>query len=132
MPRTRPASRPLRPAASTMRAYDGRGSAGTFDLLADQVAPADELPQGAVRRGRAGPVVVEAEAGLAAELAVLDHAAKEHRRLVALIAELAVEELGHREHDVEADEVAQGERAHRVAAAELHRRVDLGGARQAL
>ena len=62
---------------------------------------------------------------------VEDQAAQERRRRVAAVAQLAVHRLGHGVDDVEADGVGERERAHRVAAAELHRRVDRVGRRHA-
>src|SRR5690606_36517114 len=75
-------------------------------------------------------VLVEALAGLAAELAGADHLAEQGGG-PELLAELFVEVVEDREADVEADEVAELERAHRVAVAELHRFIDVLRARDA-
>ena len=54
-----------------------------------------------------------------------DHALQQRRRREARLAELVEQDVGDEIGGVEADEVQQGERAHRVAAAELHPRVDV-------
>src|SRR5262249_53972769 len=57
------------------------------------------------RGGRSLPVVVEALAALAAEEAAEDHPAQETGGCEARFLVLLVQERGHVEHDVEADEV---------------------------
>ncbi len=70
-------------------------------------------------------VGVEAAAGLAAEHAGGDQLLEDRRRRVQPVAALAVHRLEDLVGRVEADQVEQLERAHRVAAAEPHRRVDV-------
>src|SRR5262249_45955183 len=103
-------------------------------MLADlaERARADERPHVLGRRYRLLAVVEEAEAGLLAEVALLREAAEERRRTVADVVELGEQQLGHGVDDVQADEVAQGERADRMAAAEAHGGVDLVGPGQPL
>ena len=90
-----------------------------------------------LRVGRRRPVVgdhdravgrlvgVEAAAGLAAEHARGDHLLEDRRRRVQPVAALAVHRLEDLVRRVEADQVEQRQRAHRVAAAEAHRGVDV-------
>ena len=70
-------------------------------------------------------VGVEAGAALAAQLRLADHLDDQAGRLVRRVAGVGEEGVADRLGDVEADEVEQGERAHRVAGAELHAGVDL-------
>src|SRR5579883_3154263 len=70
---------------------------------------------------------VEALAGLLPELAGADHLAQQGGG-AELLAELAVQVVENGEAHVEADEVRELERPHRVAVPELHRLVDVGGA----
>ena len=70
-------------------------------------------------------VGVEAAAGLAAEHPGGDHLLEDRRRRVQPVAALAVHRLEDLVRRVEADQVEQRERAHRVAAAEPHRGVDV-------
>ena len=70
-------------------------------------------------------VGVEAAAGLAAEHAGGDHLLEDRRRRVQAVAALAVHRLEDLVRRVEADQVEQRQRAHRVAAAEAHRGVDV-------
>ena len=73
-------------------------------------------------------LVVAVEAGAAylrPELAFADHLDQQLRGLLVVLAGGGVEGVADRLGDVEADEVEQGQRAHRVAGAELHAGVDL-------
>ena len=70
-------------------------------------------------------VAVEALAGLAAEQAGGDHLLEDRRRGVQAVAALAVHRVEDLVRRVQADQVEQRQRAHRVAAAEAHRRVDV-------
>src|SRR3954469_23027408 len=81
---------------------------------------ADQSPS----RSAAG-IFAEAAAGLAAEAARGHQVLQERRRSQPRVAELAVQHLLDREGDIEPDHVQELEGAHRVAAAQLHRRVDV-------
>src|SRR5206468_13091115 len=70
-------------------------------------------------------VRVEAAAGFAAELAGHHHSLEQRRRRVAGFAEFLEHHLGDVQRSVEAHQIEQGERSHRIAAAELHRRIDV-------
>ena len=70
-------------------------------------------------------VGVEAAAGLAAEQAGGDHLLEDRRRRVQPVAALLVHRVEDLVRRVEADQVEQRQRAHRVAAAEAHRGVDV-------
>ena len=76
--------------------------------------------------GRAGGGVgVEAAPALPAEQPGGDHLLEDRRRRVQLVARLLVHRVEDLVGRVEADEVHQRERAHRVAAAEAHGRVEV-------
>src|SRR5262249_44826956 len=77
-------------------------------------------------------VVVEALAGLLAEEPGLHALGDLEAGRVARVAVLVVEALEDRVHDVEADEVGERERAHRVVAAPLQALVDALRVRDAL
>ena len=70
-------------------------------------------------------VGVEAPAGLAAEQPGGDHLLEDRRRGVQPVAALAVHRVEDLVRRVEPDQVEQGQRTHRVAAAEAHRGVDV-------
>ena len=70
-------------------------------------------------------VHVEAATALLAEPARGDEVPQQRRRAVLVVADLAVQDLGDGEHRVEADEVAQLERPHRVVEAELRAGIDV-------
>src|SRR5690606_5258128 len=70
-------------------------------------------------------VFEETLAALASEVARLEHLDQQRRGPVLRILRAFVQHLHDRQLDVEADQVAQGERADRMVAAELHRLVDL-------
>ena len=73
-----------------------------------------------------GPLVgVEAAAGLATQQAGGDHLLEDRGRRVQAVAALAVHRLEDLVRRVETDQVEQRQRAHRVAAAEAHGRVDV-------
>src|SRR5437867_12473483 len=76
--------------------------------------------------GRIDGVVVKALAALPAVHPGQDHALQEWRRRVALLSILGEHDLRDSVGRVEPHEVEQGEGTHRVAAAELHRLVDIG------
>ena len=76
-------------------------------------------------RAVGGLVGVEAAAGLAAEQAGGDVLLEQRRRRVQPVAALLVHRVEDLVRRVEADQVEQRERAHRVAAAEAHRGVDV-------
>src|SRR5882762_1385676 len=79
-----------------------------------------------------GVVLVEAAADLLAEPARGDVLAEQRARPVLVVAELAVEDLGDREARIEADQIGELERAHRMVEAELHAGVDVARGAQAL
>src|ERR1700730_13226580 len=69
-------------------------------------------------------VIVEAAPDLAAEPAGLDVFHQQGTGPVLRIGETLVQHLHHREADIEADEIGQLERSHRMVGAEPHRRID--------
>src|SRR6266550_9391626 len=75
--------------------------------------------------GRIGGIVVEALAALPAIHPGQDHALEERRWGVALLSVLGKHDLGDLVCRIQANEVEQGERPHWIAAAELHRLVDI-------
>ena len=77
-----------------------------------------------LRRARLG-VGVEAPPALAAEQPRAHHLLDDRARRVQPVAALLVHRVEDLVRGVEADEVEQRERAHRVAAAEAHRRVEV-------
>ena len=102
---------PITPILETLR-----GSASTAG--AGRVVSHD---LGAVGRG----VGVDAAAGLAAEQASRDVLLEQRGRRVPVVARLRVHRLEDLVGGVEADQVEQRQRAHRVAAAEAHGRIDV-------
>src|SRR5712691_862517 len=70
-------------------------------------------------------VVIEPLAGLPTELPGHHHSLEQRRRGVAGFPVLVEHDLRHVHGGIEAHQVEQGERAHRVAAAELHGLVDV-------
>src|SRR5947208_1091597 len=77
-------------------------------------------------------VLVEPAADLLAEPAGGDVLPEQRARPVLVVAELAVEDLGDREAGVEADQIGELERAHRVVEAELDAGVDVDRRAEAL
>src|SRR6185437_11753390 len=75
-----------------------------------------------VRSGRL--IVVETAPALLAEISGGNHAAQQRTGTILRIAETVVEDVEDREADVEADEVGQRQRAHRMIHAQLHHAVD--------
>src|SRR5712672_3313803 len=73
-------------------------------------------------------VVEDADAALAPELLRLHELFEAAWDAVAVVFELALHRVRHRVHDVETDQIAERERAHRVPAAQAHRGVDAFGA----
>src|SRR5690606_15081633 len=73
----------------------------------------------------ASGVVVKALARLATELTGGDHATQDGHSGVVGVAELVVERVENRQRRIETDEVQQGERSHREAAATLRGGVDV-------
>src|SRR5262245_922411 len=72
---------------------------------------------------------VEALPRLLAELALRDHVAHQLGDFEARVVEFLPEVVGDRHAHVEADQIGELERAHRVAVAEFHRLVDVLGRR---
>src|SRR5215207_7660409 len=81
---------------------------------------------GETLNGERSPLAVfeESSSTLPSQMPCRDHAAKERRGAVLVVTEAAVEHLEDRQADVEADEVGQRERPHRMRHPELHDRVD--------
>src|SRR5947207_15939949 len=77
------------------------------------------------RNGLLTRVIVEAAARLATEMAGCDELAKRRRWGEPLLPVFVEHDLSNRVARVEADEIEQLERTHRVVRAALHRRVDL-------
>src|SRR5205814_7180876 len=75
--------------------------------------------------GRIGGIVVEALAALPAIHSCQNHALEERRRRVALLAVLGEHDLGDLVGRIQSDEVEQRQWTHGIAAAELHRLVDI-------
>src|SRR5688572_26470716 len=75
---------------------------------------------------------VEALTRFPAQLSLAHHSAQQGGRRIGIAPDRSVEMLGDREADVESDEVGQAQRTHRMIVAELHRAVDVLGARDAL
>src|SRR6266850_628668 len=96
----------------------------------DAGAGATRAPRGLRRRVRAP--VVEAAAGLAAVPPRQHHALEQRWRREARLLELVEHDLRDVVGGVEPDVVAEQQGAHRVAAAELHRVVDVVAAREPL
>src|SRR6185369_1039521 len=72
-----------------------------------------------------GAVSVKTLPGLAAKMAGIDHFLQQGGRTVFRVVEAFVEDLHHRQHRVEPDEIGQRQRPDRMVAAELHAGVDL-------
>src|ERR1044071_7895931 len=77
-------------------------------------------------------VLVEPAGALLAQPAGGDVLAQQRARPVLVVAELAVQHLGDRQAGVEADQVGQLERAHRMVEPEADAGVDVGGRAEAL
>src|SRR5438067_1125063 len=75
--------------------------------------------------GRIGGIVVEALAALPAIHSCQNHALEERRRRVALLAVLGEHDLGDLVGRIQTDEVEQRQWTHGIAAAQLHRLVDI-------
>src|SRR6187397_2375991 len=70
-------------------------------------------------------VRIEPAAGFAAVIAGQHHTFQERRRRVRRLAELLEHDVRDEVGGVEADEIEQRERAHRIAASQLHPLVDV-------
>src|SRR5262249_9727591 len=116
--RTAGPARAARCGGTANRPRDGRTASASWPIHAMEPGPR-LLPY------------VEALAGLLPQLPLGDFPPQELRRPERR-AELALEVLGDGQADVQPDEVAELERAHRVAVAELHRLVDVLRARDPL
>src|SRR5512132_2130231 len=79
-----------------------------------------------------GVVLVEAAQRLATEPARSDVLAQQRTRPVLVVAELAMQHLGDRQARIEADQIGQLERTHRVIEAELDAGVDVRRGAEAL
>src|SRR5215831_664106 len=79
-----------------------------------------------------GVVLVEPAPDLLAEPAGGDVLAEQRARAILVVAELAVQHLGDREAGIEADEIGELERPHRVVQAELHAGIDVARGAEAL
>ena len=105
-----------------MRGVIALGLAGTIrrDRRGRQYAERS-LPR---RHRLLAAIVVEAAIGLAAEPAGLDVFHQQRAGAVLRIRQALVQHLHHRQAGIEADEVGELQRAHRMVRAELHRGVD--------
>src|SRR6476646_9849342 len=83
------------------------------------------IPPSRAIQCRSPLVVIEAPPGLPAEPPGGDHALHQGRGCVLVPLEFLIERIAHRVQDVEADEIAQCERTHRVPGPELHPLVDV-------
>src|SRR3569623_296174 len=70
-------------------------------------------------------VLVKAAQRLATEPAGRDVLAEQRTRTVLVVAELAMQHFGEREARIEADQIRELERAHRMVEAELHAGIDV-------
>src|SRR5439155_2573878 len=70
-------------------------------------------------------IVVEARSRFPSEASGQDHFSKQRRRCEPLLAIFVEHDVGDEVGRVEADEIEEREWAHRIAAAELHRLVDV-------
>src|SRR5438874_11737747 len=84
-------------------------------------------PRAATRGAQSLLVREESLAGRAADAALGDDLPQERRGAVALFAQLLVERVKRREHEVELDRVGPLERPARPVVAEAHRDVDVLG-----
>src|ERR1700716_2826628 len=91
-----------------------------------RTAAAPSLSDSSVLDGQLAGVVVEAPARLAPEPAGAEHLAERRRAREAPLAELVEQHVAYRTERVQADEVGERERPHRMPRAGLHRLVDLG------
>ena len=123
--RTRPWRRPRRCRWPSCRCRPRRSAAIGADGRAPS-PPAIGVCASSTTTGRVRALVgVEAAAGLAAEQAGGDHLLEDRRRRVQPVAALLVHRVEDLVRRVEADQVEQRQRAHRVAAAEPHGGVDV-------
>src|SRR5688572_26092534 len=121
------------PAAIRFPRWGWGRSACMRDSLRARLDPGPLLArQAGVLHGRVARVVVEAHPALAPVPAGGQHLAQDRRAGEALLAELVEHHVADRAERVEADEVAQRERAHGMAGPRLHRLVDLGDRPHAL
>src|SRR3989338_2319554 len=90
------------------------------------------LRQKVVGPGGLARVVVEPLAGLASVKPREHHPFHQGRRSEPPLAELVEHDVGNVIRGVDSDQIQEGERAHRVSAAELHALVDVGDAADAL
>src|SRR5689334_15843251 len=97
------------PSSTTFTPSSGRLPLGSIGFL-----PSRPTKTSALRCLR---VIVEAAAGLASEIARLDHLDQERRRPVLRVLESFEEHVHHRELDVETDEIGERERADGMPAA---------------
>src|SRR5690349_14787196 len=97
-----PASRRMRATTFTPRSWPSRPTLATRIRWLTLRSP--------------GGVVVEPATGLAAKQPRLDHPGQQRWRREQRLLELGVETLGHRHGGVQADEVGQAQRPHRVVA----------------
>src|SRR4051812_16606994 len=70
-------------------------------------------------------VLVKASPGFAAEIAGIDHLLEQRRGPVFRFVEALIEDVHHRQHGVETDEIGQRQWPDRMIASELHAGVDL-------
>src|SRR5438034_6636530 len=97
-----------------------------------RLRPADAPPRRRGQRGLAARVGVEAAPGLLAEAAGLDELDEDRRRRELVLPEPLVKHAHDPEADVEADEVGQLERTHRMVESDPGARVDVVGRPEAL
>src|SRR3954470_11301696 len=121
------ASTPSRYGGTTSPRPSTGGKTPSAAAVSTSASAAARGPKSSIVTGSA--VRPEAAAGLAAEVAGGDELLEQRRRCVARLAELQVQRALDGQRHLEADDVEQLERPHRVAAARLHRGVDVVGRR---
>ena len=72
----------------------------------------------------AGRIIIEADTGLDAESLAADHLAEQRACRILVVTRILEDDIHDRKADVQTDEIAEFQRAHRVVAAELHSIVD--------
>src|SRR5215204_6822489 len=93
---------------------------GGVELL----APSSELRW----NRRIGRVIIKPLTRLLPMVAFRNHPAEEWRSLIALILICIEHDVGDANHGIQADEIQERQRPHRVATAELHGTIDIHGA----
>ena len=70
-------------------------------------------------------VIVEASAALSSKQAAADHLLQQRVRTILVVQSLGVEDVHDLKADIQADQIAQSQRAHRMVRTEVHRLVNI-------